>query len=107
MKFGWWLILNIKSLIKKYDCFLIKLTYLKNKSHKHSFKMKRLIDSIRTNQCLHIFMLKKLVQIGCQSYRFVNMEPHNSKFNLSAMSQENLEFSLPGVFTIGSCDDNR
>ncbi len=34
-------------------------------------------------------------------YAFLNMQPHNYTFELQAMTNEKMEFTLPGVFTIG------
>ena len=52
-----------------------------------------------------INITKKGVQWPFQDYRFIEMKPTNYEFNLHAMSNQKMEFILPGVFTIGPKND--
>lgn len=40
-----------------------------------------------------------------QNYRILDITPKNYKFTVCAMTQEKMEFQLPGVFTIGPYND--
>jgi len=44
---------------------------------------------------------KKCIALPFQTADYVELKPHNYSFNLSAMSSQKLEFTLPAVFTIG------
>jgi flotillin len=48
---------------------------------------------------------KKCILWPFQQYKFINMNPENYQFALSALSVEKIPFELPGVFTIGPKDD--
>jgi flotillin len=47
---------------------------------------------------------KKAMQWPLQKAAVLEMAPSNYNFNLQAMSEEKMEFVLPGVFTIGPED---
>lgn len=48
---------------------------------------------------------KKAFQWPFQTATFISLRPYDYEFRLHAMSQEWMEFVLPGVFTIGPKDD--
>ena len=48
---------------------------------------------------------KKIIHWPFQKYDYIQMNPKNYSFNLQAMSNQKMEFVLPGVFTIGPKDD--
>lgn len=48
---------------------------------------------------------KKGFQWPFQKFSYIDMHPRNYSFNLHAMSNQKMEFILPGVFTIGPRDD--
>lgn len=52
-----------------------------------------------------IKITKKGFQWPFQTYKYLNMRPNNYTFHLNAMSNEKMEFILPGVFTIGPKDE--
>jgi len=48
---------------------------------------------------------KSAFQFPFQKYAYVDLIPKNYSFNLHAMSNQKMEFILPGVFTIGPRDN--
>jgi len=48
---------------------------------------------------------KKAFQLPFQTAKTISVQPSNYTFHLQAMSQEKMEFILPGVYTIGPKDE--
>lgn len=61
---------------------------------------------VRTGLMINDMKITKSgLQWPFQTADFISLEPNNYSFNLHAMSNEKMEFVLPGIFTIGPKDN--